>query len=76
MHSFPVRKEVIPELKTVHAQVLQDVEKRLDKTFQAFFRRVKNGGTPAIPALSPSGAIIPSPTRNPAGKSPIGVPLA
>ena len=31
INSFPVRKEAIPELKTVHSQVLQDVAKRLDR---------------------------------------------
>lgn len=31
-------------LSAVHSQVLQDVLRRLDKAFQNFFRRVKNGG--------------------------------
>ena len=30
-----------PELSDVHSQVLQDVSKRIDLAFQAFFRRVK-----------------------------------
>jgi len=30
-------------LKAVHSQVLQDVLRRLDKTFSNFFRRLKNG---------------------------------
>jgi putative transposase len=31
-----------PFLRAVHSQVLQDVLRRLDKTFKAFFRRAKN----------------------------------
>lgn len=34
------RKKHVPALNEVHSQVLQDVVKRLDKAFQAFFRRV------------------------------------
>jgi putative transposase len=33
-------KEIRPELKEIHSQVLQDALRRLDKAFQAFFRRV------------------------------------
>lgn len=36
-------------LKEVYSQVLQDVPRRLDKAFQAFFRRVKTGDTPGFP---------------------------
>jgi len=43
------RKRHIPTLKHVHSQVLQDVVRRLDKAFQAFFRRVKRGETPGFP---------------------------
>ena len=53
INSFPVRKEAIPELKTVHSQVLQDVAKRLDKAFQAFFRRIKSGEKPGYPRFQP-----------------------
>lgn len=53
INSFPVRKEAIPELNTVHSQVLQDVAKRLDKAFQAFFRRVKRGEKPGYPRFQP-----------------------
>ena len=38
-----------PSLKEVHAQVLQDVLKRLDKAYQNFFRRVKAGEKPGYP---------------------------
>ena len=37
---LPAIKEVRPEYRDLNAQVLQDVLHRLDKTFQAFFRRV------------------------------------
>ena len=33
----------------INAQVLQDVTRRLDRTFQAFFRRVANGEKPGYP---------------------------
>ena len=43
---IPVLKQEKSELKDVYSQTLQDVVRRLDKTFQNFFRRVeenKNG---------------------------------
>jgi putative transposase len=39
----------MPEYAGIHSHVLQDVLARLDKTFQAFFRRVKAGQTPGYP---------------------------
>jgi putative transposase len=36
-------KEVRPEYRDMHSQILQDVLRRVDKSFQAFFRRVKSG---------------------------------
>src|ERR1700716_4005924 len=42
-------KEQFPGLKQIHSQVLQDVLKRLDKAFQNFFRRLKQGGEPGFP---------------------------
>ena len=38
-----------PEYRDIHSQVLQDVLTRLDRAFQAFFRRVKAGETPGYP---------------------------
>ncbi len=35
-------KKTNPEYTLVHSQVLQDVLKRLDKSFQGFFRRIKS----------------------------------
>lgn len=40
-NQLPEIKELRPELADTHSQVLQDVLRRLDKAFQAFFRRVK-----------------------------------
>ena len=42
-------KRLVPELKGVHSQVLQDVTRRVDLAFQAFFRRVKGGEKPGYP---------------------------
>ena len=39
----------LPEYAAIHSHVLQDVLTRLDKTYQAFFRRVKAGQTPGFP---------------------------
>jgi len=36
-------------LKTVHSQVLQDVLRRLDKTFKYFFKRIKKGKKAGYP---------------------------
>jgi putative transposase len=46
---LPDIKEAMPEYCEVHSQVLQDVIQRVDRAFQAFFRRVKNGETPGYP---------------------------
>src|SRR5215472_5604803 len=46
---LPAVKEVRPEYHGIHSQVLQDVLTRLDRAFQSFFRRVKNGEQPGYP---------------------------
>jgi hypothetical protein len=46
---LPAIKEVRPEYHGIHSQVLQDVLARLDKAFQAFFRRIRTGQTPGYP---------------------------
>lgn len=46
---LPVEKKHNPFLKGVHSQVLQDVLRRVDKTFKNFFRRVKQGGKVGYP---------------------------
>jgi putative transposase len=48
-----VRKQHIPELGNVHSQVLQNVVERLDKAYQAFFRRVKIGEKAGFPRFKP-----------------------
>jgi putative transposase len=42
-------KEVRPEYRDIHSQLLQDVLKRVDKAYAAFFRRVKAGQAPGYP---------------------------
>jgi putative transposase len=44
-----------PELKTVHSQVLQNVQERVDLAFKAFFRRVKSSDTPGYPRFKGFG---------------------
>src|SRR5260370_24054368 len=51
---LPEIKEVRPEYQDIHSQVLQDVLARLDRAFQAFFRRVKNGEKPGYPRFKGS----------------------
>jgi putative transposase len=46
---LPDLKAACPEYAQVHSPVLQDVLRRADKTYQAFFRRIANGETPGYP---------------------------
>src|SRR6476646_9213648 len=46
---LPGIKEAMPEYAEVHSQVLQDVVLRVDRAFQAFFRRLREGQTPGYP---------------------------
>ncbi len=46
---LPRCKEVRPELCDVPAQVLQDAVKRVDRAYEGFFRRAKEGQTPGYP---------------------------
>jgi putative transposase len=46
---LPDIKRVRPDVATVHSQVLQDVLTRLQRAFENFFCRVKNGETPGYP---------------------------
>lgn len=46
---IPQWKAGKPELTKVHSQVLQEVCKRVDLAFSAFFRRVKRGEKPGYP---------------------------
>src|SRR5215831_16687809 len=46
---LPGIKEAVPEYGEVNAQVLQDVVLRVDRAFQAFFQRIREGQTPGYP---------------------------
>ncbi|HEX9412807.1 MAG TPA: transposase, partial [Ktedonobacterales bacterium] len=52
---LPDLKAACPEFGEVHAHVLQDVILRLERTFQAFFRRVKAGEQPGYPRFRGKG---------------------
>lgn len=49
MRQLPEIKKIRPEYREIGSQVLQDVIQRLDRAFQAFFRRVKAGEAPGYP---------------------------
>ena len=42
-------KELCPEYKDIHSQISQDVLRRLEKSYQNFFRRIKTGEKPGFP---------------------------
>jgi putative transposase len=44
----------IPEYEAIHSHILQDVLARLDKTYQAFFRRVQRGEKAGFPRFKGS----------------------
>src|SRR5262245_2663479 len=46
---LPQIKQVREDVGEVHSQVLQDTLRRVDKAFDAFFRRCRNGETPGYP---------------------------
>jgi len=46
---LPELRASFPEYREVGSQVLQDVLERLDRAYQGFFRRVKNGDKPGFP---------------------------
>jgi putative transposase len=46
---LPGIKEAMPEYGEVNSQVLQDVVSRVERAFQAFFRRIREGQTPGYP---------------------------
>ena len=53
----------MPEYATIHSHVLQDVLARLDKTYQAFFRRLREGQTPGFPRFQGRTGSTVSPTK-------------
>ncbi len=48
-NELPELKAAVPEFKEVHSQVLQQVLVRLDRAYQAFYRRCANGEKPGFP---------------------------
>ncbi len=52
---LPEIKEIRSEYHAIHSQVLQDVLRRVDKAYKAFFRRIKEGKTPGYPRFHGSG---------------------
>ncbi len=52
---LPEIKQVRPEYEDIYSQVLQDVLRRVDKAFKAFFRRVKKGQKPGYPRFKGEG---------------------
>ena len=48
-------KAALPAYQDIYSQVLQDVLRRLDKAFAAFFRRLKNGEKPGYPRFQGEG---------------------
>jgi putative transposase len=52
---LPDLKAAFPEYGEVNAQVLQDVLLRLDRAFQAFFRRVQASEAPGYPRFQGRG---------------------
>jgi putative transposase len=53
--ALPLWKKAHPQLCDVNAQVLQEVAKRVDRAFLAFFRRVNEGDTPGYPRFKGKG---------------------
>ena len=53
----------LPEYAAIHSHVLQDVLARLEKTSQAFFRRLKRGEKAGFPATRDATADIRAPVR-------------
>jgi putative transposase len=48
-------RAAFPDYAAIHSHVLQDVLARLDKTYQAFFRRIPAGQTPGFPRFQGRG---------------------
>ena len=48
-------RAAMPEYAAIHSHVLQDVLARLDKTYQAFFRRIRDGPDAGFPRFQGRG---------------------
>src|SRR5262245_48666611 len=55
MKHLPLWKQTHPQLCAVHSQVLQEVCKRVDLAFDAFFRRIQAGEAPGYPRFKGKG---------------------
>lgn len=51
---LPQIKQVREDVGEVYSQVLQDTLRRVDKAFDAFFRRCRSGETPGYPRFKPA----------------------
>ena len=51
---LPEIKDSRPEFKEIYSQILQDVLNRLDKSFKAFYARVRRGENPGFPRYKTS----------------------
>jgi len=54
-NQLPHIKAIREEYQDIHSQVLQDVLRKVDKAFKAFFARCKRGGTPGFPRYKGKG---------------------
>jgi putative transposase len=54
-NQLPEIKDLREEYTDIHSQVLQDVLRRVQKAFDAFFRRCKNGEEPGYPRFQGKG---------------------
>ncbi|GBC63817.1 transposase [Desulfonema ishimotonii] len=54
-NSLPELRKERPWFKDVYSQVLQDVLRRLDNSFQGFYRRIKAGEAPGFPRFKKRG---------------------
>lgn len=54
-NQLPEIKDLREEYQDVHSQVLQDVLRRVQKAFDGFFRRVRNGEEPGYPRFQGKG---------------------
>ena len=54
-NALPELKRVSPFWLSIHSDVLQDTLRRLDKAYQAFFRRVQAGEAPGFPRFKGKG---------------------
>jgi putative transposase len=57
-------RAAFPEYAAIHSHLLQDVLARLDKTYQAFFRRLERGEKAGFPAIRVRTATTRSPSKS------------